>query len=155
FRVFTDLKQMRKIPKPFQAPGRRTPPTPAQAPDIAMPALELVPRPPAPVGDPLTVLSMNERPIPFTEKVVVPPGNIAQPQHESSGPVAGSGTAPGASAAGSGTAPSASSAQSASASAGSGGGPADSASNSGTAPNGLAPGNGRAAVGAGRGAALV
>ena len=178
FRVFTDLKQMRKIPKPFQAPGRRTPPTPAQAPDIATPALELVPQPPAPVGDPLTVLSMNDHPIPFSDKVVVPPGNIAQPQHESSGPVAASGTTPGTSTAGSGAAPSASSAPSASAGA-NGGGPAASAlngdsgsngasapngvsatngggaSNGGSAPNGAAPGNGRAAVGYGTGAALV
>jgi hypothetical protein len=154
FRVFTDLKQMRKIPKPFQAPGRRTPPTPAQAPDIATPALELVQQPPAPVGDPLTVLSMNDRPIPFNDKVVVPPGNIAQPQHESSGPVAASGTTPGSSTAGSGTAPSASSAASANSGA-SGGGPAGAASNSGAAANGSAPGNGRAVVGNGTGAALV
>jgi len=171
FRVFTDLKQMRKIPKPFQAPGRRTPPTPAQAPDIATPALELVPQPPAPVGDPLTVLSMNDHPIPFSDKVVVPAGNIAQPQHESSGPVAASGTTPGTSTASSGSAPSASSAPSARTGAKGGGLAAaastgDSASNgsasngggastSGSVANGAAPGNGRAAVGNGTGAALV
>ena len=164
FRVFTDLKQMRKIPKPFQNPGRRTPPTPAQAPDIATPAIELVQQPPAPVGDPLTVLSMNDHPIPFSDKVVVPPGNIAQPQRESSGPVAASGTTPGSSTAGSGTAPSTSSASSASASA-NGGGPAGLAANGSAAANGGAgssasngggaPGNGRAAVGNGIGAALV
>ena len=153
FRVFTDLKQMRKIPKPFQNPGRRTPPTPAQAPDIATPAIELVQQPPAPVGDPLTVLSMNDHPIPFTDKVVVPPGNIAQPQHESSGPVAASGTTPGSSTAGSGTAPSAGSASSASSSAAGGGGAAG--ANSGSAQSGATPGNGRAAVGDGKGAALV
>jgi len=160
FRVFTDLKQMRKIPKPFQAPGRRTPPTPAQAPDIATPALELVPRPPAPVGDPLTVLSMNDHPIPFSEKVVVPAGNIAQQPHESSGPAGVAGSAPGTSTTGSGTAPSASSVPSASSSA-SGGGAGNSASNGGFASNGgstansYAPGNGRAGVGNGTGAALV
>jgi hypothetical protein len=169
FRVFTDLKEMRKIPKPFQAPGRRTPPTPAQAPDIATPALELVARPPAPVGDPLTVLSMNDHPIPFNEKVVVPPGNIAQPQRESSGPVAASGTTPGTSTAGSGNAPSASSASSASAGANGGGtagsatngsavangGAAGSSASNGGAQSGSTPGNGRAAVGNGIGAALV
>ena len=154
FRVFTDMKQMRKIPKPFQAPGRRTPPTPAQAPDIPTPALELVAQPPAPVGDPLTVLSMNDRPIPFSDKVVVPAGNIAQPQHESSGPASASGTTPGTGTAGSGTAPSASSAASANSGA-NGGGPASLASNSGSAQGGFAPGNGRAAVGNGRGSALV
>jgi len=154
FRVFTDLKQMRKIPKPFQAPGRRTPPTPAQAPDIPTPAIELVARPPAPVGDPLTVLSMNDRPIPFSDKVVVPPGNVAQPQHESSGPVAASGATPGTSTAGSGTAPSASGAASANSGA-NGGGPVGLASNSGSAQSGSTPGNGRAAVGNGTGAALV
>ncbi len=150
FRVFTDLKQMRKIPKPFQAPGRRTPSTPAQAPNIATPALELVPQAPAPVGDPLTVLSMNDRPIPFTDKVVVPPGNIAPPPHESSGPVAASGTAPHASSA----LPASSGAN--------GGGPASSAfsasssvSNGGPGSSDFAPGNGRAAVGNGTGAALV
>ena len=148
FRVFTDLKQMRKIPKPFQAPGRRTPPTPAQVPNIATPALELVPRPPAPVGDPLTVLSMNDHPIPFSERVVVPAGNIAQPPHESSGPAAASGTAPGTSSAGGGTAPSANSAASTGSSA-TGGRPASSE------PSGFAPGTGRAAVGNGTGAALV
>jgi len=164
FRVFTDLKQMRKIPKPFQTPGRRTPPTPAQSPDIATPAIELVQQPPAPVGDPLTVLSMNDHPIPFNEKVVVPPGNVAQPQRESSGPVAASGTTPGTSTAGSGAAPSASSASSANAGA-NGGGPAGSAANGSAASNGgagssasnggAAPGNGRAGVGNGIGAALV
>ena len=164
FRVFTDLKEMRKIPKPFQTPGRRTPPTPAQVPDIATPAIELVQRPPAPVGDPLTVLSMSDHPIPFNDKVVVPPGNIAQPQRESSGPVAASGTAAGTSAAGSGTAPAASSASSASAGA-NGGGPAGSAGNGSAAANvgagsaalngGGPPGNGRAGVGDGKGAALV
>ncbi len=164
FRVFTDLKQMRKIPKPFQTPGRKTPPTPPQSPDIATPALELVEQPPAPVGDPLTILSMNDHPIPFNETVVVPAGNIAQPPHESSGPAAVSGTAPGTSTAGSGAAPSASSARSASSGA-NGGGPAGSTSNgraasngsgAGTsALNGAAPGNGRAAVGYGTGSALV
>ena len=157
FRVFTDLKQMRKIPKPFQNPGRRTPPTPAQAPDIATPAIELVQQPPAPVGDPLTVLSMNDRPIPFSDKVVVPPGNIAQPRRESSGAVAASGTAPGTSTAGSGTAPSASSA--AATGSGANGGAAGSSgaagASGGSTPNGFAPGNGRAAVGNGTGAALV
>ena len=162
FRVFTDIKQMRKIPKPFQMPGRRTPATPAQAPDIATPALELVPQAPAPVGDPLTVLSMNDRPIPFSDKVVVPPGNIAQPQHESSGPVAASGTTPGTSAAGSGTAPTAGSTSSASAGASGGaaaglnsGSAANGSAQNGSALTGFAPGNGRAAVGNGTGAALV
>ncbi len=156
FRVFTDLKQMRKIPKPFQAPGRRTPPTPAQTPDIiATPALELVQQPPAPVGDPLMVLSMNDHPIPFSDKVVVPPGNIAQMPHESSGPAAAAGTAPGSSSTGNGSARSAESAGAASSSAASGSGPAASGSSGNSIFSGFAPGNGRAAVGNGVGAALV
>jgi hypothetical protein len=165
FRVFTDLKQMRKIPKPFQNPGRRTPPRPAQAPDIATPALELVAQPPAPVGDPLTVLSMSDHPIPFSDKVVVPPGNIAPLPHESSGPAAASGTTPGTSTAGSGTAPSASNAAPAGASANGGGlagsGSTGSAASNGSAAGsstsngGSAAGNGRAGVGNGIGAALV
>ncbi len=161
----TDMRQMRTIPKPFQTPGRRTPPTPPQSPDIATPAIELVQQQPAPVGDPLTILSMNDHPIPFNDSVVVPPGNIAQPQHESSGPVAASGTTPGTAAAGNGTAPSASSTASVKSGA-NGGGPAGSASNRGTAANGsgagasasnggFAPGNGRSSVGSGIGAALV
>ena len=161
----TDMRQVRTIPKPFQTPGRRTPPTPPQSPDIATPAIELVQQAPAPVGDPLTILSMNDHPIPFSDKVVVPPGNIAQPQHESSGPVAASGTTPGTATAGNGTAASASNTASAKSGA-NGGGPAGSPSNGSTAANGngtgstatnggFAPGNGRSTVGNGIGSALV
>ena len=152
FRVLTDLSQMRKIPKPFEAPGRRTPPTPAQAPNVTAPALELVPLAPAPVGDPLAVLSINDRPIPFNDKVVVPPGNVAQPPLESTGPAGVSGNAPAPNAAGNGTARAAGvagNAGAANAAAANGSGTGSSAS------NGSAPGNGRAAVGSGTGSALV
>src|SRR6185369_7805226 len=92
FRVITDVSQLKKIPKPFTAPGRRTPPTPAQSQEVvAEPALVLVPQTPAPVGDPLAVLSLNDHPIPFNEKVVVPAGNVAQPPLESTGPAGVSG----------------------------------------------------------------
>lgn len=152
FRVLADLSQIRKIPKPFEAPGRRTPPTPAQAPDVTAPALELVPLAPAPVGDPLSVFSLNDRPIPFNEKVVVPPGNVAQPPLESTGPPGVSGSATAANAAGNGTARAAGAAgnaASANPSAGNGNGSTNSASNA------LEPGNGRGSVGNGTGSALV
>jgi len=137
FRVITDVSQLKKIPKPFTAPGRRTPPTPAQSPDvIAEPALVLVPQTPAPVGDPLAVLSLNDRPIPFNEKVVVPAGNVAQPPLESTGPAGVSGNTAAASS-GNGNA------RAAGGSAGAGNG------------NGTANSNGRSSVGSGTGAALV
>jgi len=144
FRVLTDVSQMRKIPKPFEAPGRRTPPTPPQSPLVTAPALELVPLAPAPVGDPLAVLSLNDRPVPFSEKVMVPAGNVAQPPLESTGPAGISGSAPANNAAGSGTARDAGAAGKAAAS--------NRASGNG---NGSAPGKGRAAIGDGAGAALV
>jgi hypothetical protein len=137
FRVLTDVSQMRKIPKDFHAPGRRTPPTPAQAPQLTAPSMVLVPVAPAPVGDPLAVLAINDRPAPFTDKVVVPPGNIAQPPLESTGPAGVSGNAPAANAASNGS--------------GRGGATAG----AGNANTGSVPGNGRAAVGAGSGSALV
>jgi hypothetical protein len=137
FRVLTDVSQMRKIPKNFQAPGRRVVPTPAQAPNVTAPSLVLVPVAPAPVGDPLTILAINDRPAPFNDKVVVPPGNIAQPPLESAGPVGVSGNNPASNAGTSGA-----------------GRGADNPA-AGSASNGAAPGNGRAAVGAGSGSALV
>ncbi len=136
FRI-TDLSQMKKIPKPFVAPGRRTPPTPAQSPDVvADPALVLVQQTPAPVGDPLAVLSLNDHPIPFNDKVVVPPGNVAQPPAESTGPAGAAGSTAAANT-GNGTARAA-------------GGSAGAANGNGTA-NSI----GRSSVGFGSGAALV
>ena len=144
FRVFTDVNQMRKIPKPFQAPGRRTPPTPAQAPNLTEPSLVLVPQPPVPLGDPLNVLSLNDHPIPFNDKVMVPPGNIAQPPLESTGPAGVAGNTPGTGAVNGGTARAAGS---------NGTGNPESA---GGAPSSSAiAGVGRGAVGFGTGAALV
>jgi hypothetical protein len=136
FRI-TDLSQMKKIPKPFVAPGRRTPPTPAQSPNvIADPALVLVQQTPAPVGDPLAVLSLNDHPIPFNDKVVVPPGNVAQPTQESAGP-AGAGGNTTAENTGNGTTRGA-------------------AGGTGAANgNGTVNSNGRSSVGFGSGAALV
>jgi len=136
FRI-TDVSQLKKIPKPFVAPGRRTPPTPAQSPNvIAEPALVLVQQTPAPVGDPLAVLSLNDRPIPFNDKVVVPPGNVAQPTQESTGP-AGAGGNTTAANTGNGTTRGA-------------------AGGSGAANgNGTVNSNGRSSVGFGSGAALV
>jgi hypothetical protein len=155
FRVLTDVSQMRKIPKPFEAPGRRTPATPPQSPLVTAPAMELVPLAPAPVGDPLAVLSLNDHPIPFNEKVVVPPGNVAQPPLESTGPAGVAGSAPTNNAAGNGTAREAGAAGKSS---GANGAPGNAgAASNGAAGNGSgsAPGNGRAAIGNGTGAALV
>ena len=136
FRI-TDLSQMKKIPKPFVAPGRRTPPTPAQSPNvIADPALVLVQQTPAPVGDPLAVLSLNDHPIPFTDKVAVPPGNVVQPAQESTGPAGAAGSTTAAST-GNGTARGA-------------------AGGTGAANgNGTVNSNGKSSVGFGSGAALV
>jgi hypothetical protein len=79
FRITVDVSQMRRIPKPFVAPGRVTPATPPQSPDVETPAPELVPTIAAPPGEPLTIFSLSDHPIPFSDKVVVPAGNIAQP----------------------------------------------------------------------------
>src|ERR1019366_7165745 len=46
--------------------------------------------PPAPRGDPITILSLSDQPVPIDRRVVVPPGNIAQ---ESGEAAAGRGTA--------------------------------------------------------------
>ena len=103
FRI-TDLSQMKKIPV-ARGTGTRTPPTPAQSLNvIADPALVLVQQTPAPVGDPLAVLSLNDHPIPFTDKVAVPPGNVAQPTQESTGPAGAAGGSTTAANTGNGTA---------------------------------------------------
>jgi hypothetical protein len=164
FRILADLDQMRKIPKPFVAPGRRTPPTPPQDPTLTVPALELTPVPPAPVGDPLAVLALSNRPIPFNDKVVVPPGNIAQPS--GGGGASGTGTATGGGTpasstpgTGSGTGTSASANASGSGNGGSSdaagapGGKGNSASGGANSANGS--GNGRSTVGSGTGSALT
>jgi hypothetical protein len=97
----------------------------------------LVPVAPAPVGDPLALLAINDRPAPLSDKVVVPPGNIAQPPLESTGPAGVSGNAPAANAGSNGS------------------GRGGATPGAGNANSGSVPGNGRAAVGAGTGSALV
>jgi len=79
FRITADVSQMRKIPKPFVAPGRVKPVTPAPSPNVDTPSPDLVPTTPAPPGEPLTIFSLSDHPIPFSDKVLVPAGNIAQP----------------------------------------------------------------------------
>jgi len=103
---------------------------------IADPALVLVQQTPAPVGDPLSVLSLNDRPIPFNDKVVVPPGDVVQPPLESTGPASAAGNAP-------------------AANAGNGNARATGASGGSANGNGTANSNGRSSVGFGSGAALV
>ncbi len=104
---------------------------------IADPALVLVQQTPAPVGDPLAVLSLNDHPIPFNDKVVVPPGNVAQPTQESTGPAGAAGGSTTAANTGNGTARGA-------------------AGGTGAANgNGTVNSNGKSSVGFGSGAALV
>ena len=95
FRITADVSQVRRIPKPFVAPGRVTPPTPPQSPNVETPAMELVPSVQMPPGEPITILSLSDRPIPFSDKVVVPAGNVAQPPlpATSDGPGNSAGTA--------------------------------------------------------------
>ena len=92
FRITAE--NLRRIPKPFVAPGRVTPPTPPQSPTVETPAMELVPSVQMPPGEPIAVLSLNDRPIPFSDKVVVPAGNVAQPPVPATAdaPTAGSST---------------------------------------------------------------
>ena len=57
-----------RLPLPRTPPPLDAPPT-LDAPDLP---------PPIPVGDPVNILSLNDRNIPMTDRLVVPPGNIAQ-----------------------------------------------------------------------------
>lgn len=98
-----------RIPKPFVAPGRRTPPPPDPTqpppppnPDLVQaepmasnlkpmlvmplagpppvdpppPKTSAASAPPTQAGDPVDILSLNDRPVPLKDKLVVPPGNI-------------------------------------------------------------------------------
>ncbi len=120
--------QFPNIPKPFVAPGRKTPAPPAQVPEVAAPNIPLaatpvfttirpkLPQPvaapppepatvagppPAPQGDPVSILSLSDHPVPMDKNVVVPAGNIAQESGEAQAAQAGSAVA--ASSAGSNT----------------------------------------------------
>lgn len=53
------------------------PPTPPIVLDSRPPQTNLAQTPPSPVGDPVNILSLNDRPVPATDKLVVPPGNLA------------------------------------------------------------------------------
>lgn len=165
FRITADVSQMRKIPKPFVAPGRVTPATPPQNPNVETPSADLVPSVQMPPGEPLAILSLSDRPIPFSDKVVVPAGNIAQPplpaSAETSTPGGATGTANGAASGGAprGAAPGNAAGNAAGAGSGANGpsggaagasGPATSAG-AGSSPNGTGRGN----VGSGAGAALT
>jgi len=105
FRVMTP--QLRRIPRRFVSPGQTAPRPPAQTPNVAPLPMELVsaepvpsltqarlnlprtpPPPPEPVktpegppsaqeGAPLNILSLSNRDVPFSDKLMIPPGNIA------------------------------------------------------------------------------
>jgi len=105
FRVMTP--QFPRLNRKFVAPGRTEERPPAQVPTVVAPEIQMVqadpvatniqpklplpvaPPPPDPVkapegptpapkGEPLNILSLNDRNVPLTERVVVPAGNIAQ-----------------------------------------------------------------------------
>ncbi|MEQ1883421.1 MAG: hypothetical protein ABL967_00040 [Bryobacteraceae bacterium] len=210
FRVMTP--QFPKLSRRFVAPGRKTelPPAPAPVaePDIQlaqaqpvdtdlMPKLPLpsAPPPPSPVkpaptpapansGEPINILSVSDRAVPLSDRIVVPPGNIVQEAPVEAAASAGTGTssAPASStatastgspggrgAAGATTAPATSAAQASTNGSGrgttaSGPGPANSRGTSqtpalaNTAPGGTGLGNSpvpRPGAGAGAGAVAV
>jgi hypothetical protein len=64
-----------RLPLPRTPPPLDAPPA-FDAPDLP---------PPTPVGDPVNILSLNDRNIPMTDRLVVPPGNIAQISGEGAG----------------------------------------------------------------------
>jgi len=64
-----------RLPLPRTPPPLDAPPA-FDAPDLP---------PPIPVGDPVNILSLNDRNIPMTDRLVVPPGNIAQLSGEGAG----------------------------------------------------------------------
>ena len=64
-----------RLPLPRTPPPLDAPPA-LDAPDLP---------PPIPVGDPVNILSLNDRNIPMTDRLVVPPGNIAQLSGEGAG----------------------------------------------------------------------
>lgn len=168
FRITADVSQMRKIPKPFVAPGRVTPPTPAQNPNVETPSMDLIPAVQMPPGEPLAILSLSDRPIPFSDKVVVPAGNIAQPPLPASADTGAAGSATGTSDVASGGAPkgnanttpgsapggtsgAGNSANTARSGSPAGGGNPTAAASGASSPNGTGRGN----VGNGAGAALT
>ncbi|MEQ1946825.1 MAG: hypothetical protein ABL995_06540 [Bryobacteraceae bacterium] len=104
FRMITP--QFPKLSRRFVAPGRKTELPPAQAPAVPEPEIQLaqaqpvdvdlqpklplpVAPPPSPVkpapsptpastGEPINILSVSDRAVPLTDRIVVPPGNIVQ-----------------------------------------------------------------------------
>jgi hypothetical protein len=72
------LEMVHADPQPTNLRARlplpRTPPPLDAPPALDAPDLP----PPIPVGDPVNILSLNDRNIPMTDRLVVPPGNIAQ-----------------------------------------------------------------------------
>jgi hypothetical protein len=103
FRVWTAEYTAPKVAKPFVAPGRKQP-TQGQPPELRTPEMAFAepapstnpklslppppppvfdvskpaapsPTPPSPAGDPVNVLSLNSRPVPISDKLLVPPGN--------------------------------------------------------------------------------
>ena len=104
-----------KLPLPRTPPPLDAPPV-LDAPDLP---------PPIQVGDPVSILSLNDRDIPMSDRLVVPPGNIAQ--------VSGEGSAAGSSATGSN-----SSARAASSSAAAASNNSSASSGAGTASQGTA-----------------
>src|SRR6202040_2790949 len=64
-----------RLPLPRTPPPLDAPPA-FDAPDLP---------PPIPVGDPVNILSLNDHNIPMTDRLVIPPGNIAQLSGEGAG----------------------------------------------------------------------
>src|SRR5579863_9806547 len=71
-----------RLPLPRTPPPLDAPPA-FDAPDLP---------PPIPVGDPVNILSLNDRNIPMPDRLVVPPGNIAQVPGEGAGAGSGAGS---------------------------------------------------------------
>jgi len=71
-----------RLPLPRTPPPLDAPPV-VDAPDLP---------PPIPVGDPVNILSLNDHNIPMTDRLVVPPGNIAQVSGEGAGAGAAAGS---------------------------------------------------------------
>lgn len=69
-------------------PALVLPPSLPSLADTAPP--QAVPVPPAvPLGDPVDILSLNSRPVPLSEQLIIPPGNLAGPTGDGATPGSG------------------------------------------------------------------
>ena len=70
------------------------PPTPVL--DTTMPKIDMTTAPPPlPVGDPVDLLALSSRPVPLTDKIVVPAGNVVGRSGDAPALAAGTGAGPG------------------------------------------------------------